>query len=192
MIAEKVTRHLEAGQERSLFTIQELKSIALKQKGTATTALKSFEESLSQPALAESPLRVNTDFFASMYQSATQKIGELVKACTTKQNGFDTAVDAAWIRKNKLLYTKRPQFGWDKTGQMWEGETISRRQTKGAHWNEREKELFINCLRLYGKDWEAMASKFPNKTIKQLRNFFQNNKDKMCLCGYLRSENGDL
>lgn len=62
------------------------------------------------------------------------------------------------------------------------------RGAKGAHWTDKERELFIKCLMAYGKNWETIALKFPNKTVKQLRNFFQNNKDKMFLNNYLKHQ----
>ena len=36
-------------------------------------------------------------------------------------------------------------------------------------WNTEEKKLFIDCLKRHGRDWEAIAEAFPNKTDKQCR-----------------------
>lgn len=67
-----------------------------------------------------------------------------------------------------------------------ESQSEQGRGAKGTHWTEKERELFVKCLMVYGKNWEIIAPKFPNKTVKQLRNFFQNNKDKMLLNNYIK------
>lgn len=58
---------------------------------------------------------------------------------------------------------------------------LLKKQSKGAHWDEAEKELFVNCFKKYGKNWKQIGIIFPNKTDKQLRNFYQNNKEKLGL-----------
>lgn len=52
-------------------------------------------------------------------------------------------------------------------------------------WNTEEKKLFIDCLKKHGRDWDAIAEAFPNKTDKQCRNYFQNYKHKLNLMQYL-------
>ena len=50
-----------------------------------------------------------------------------------------------------------------------------------AHWVEEEKEEFKKQLQVHGKNWRKIATIIKNKTEKQIRNFYQNYKKKLCL-----------
>ena len=57
-----------------------------------------------------------------------------------------------------------------------------------AHWVEEEKEEFKKQLSIHGKNWKMLAQLIPNKTEKQIRNFYQNYKKKMNLEDLLPKE----
>ena len=104
----------------------------------------------------DNSLTVNTKFFEGVYKLSLDKIKELFSLHT--------------IKDKKEAESSKSNYG---------------KESKGTHWTEKERELFVQCLRKHGKNWEIISQEFPNKTVKQLRNFFQNNKDKLGLSKYL-------
>ena len=54
-----------------------------------------------------------------------------------------------------------------------------------THWNEEEKEDFLKLLKMYGKNWQKIAENLPNKTQKQVKNYYQNYNNKLNLKDYL-------
>jgi len=185
LLDEKVLSHIEAGTgEKTLFTIHELKEIAKKQKPrSAKTKINDFLDELPLGE-AKPELEINTGFFRDLCRPSLEKIGELFREYGYKGT-MSAQQNANMLKPNGFVMTNgKPQPIWKTTKVLSKEE----KGTKGAHWSEKEKELFVNCLMTFGKNWEAIAPKFPNKTIKQLRNFFQNNKDKLCLNGYVRGK----
>jgi hypothetical protein len=50
-----------------------------------------------------------------------------------------------------------------------------------SHWTDEEKAKFKALLQVHGKDWKALASGIPSKTVNQIKNFFQNYRTKLKL-----------
>lgn len=50
-----------------------------------------------------------------------------------------------------------------------------------SHWNEEEKKLFMEHLRIHGKNWDKIASIIKTKTSNQVKNYFQNYRIKLNL-----------
>ena len=66
-----------------------------------------------------------------------------------------------------------------KKSKKSEQETTSARAAPKADrqqqkWTDQEKKTYLTCLRKYGKTWSKFEEKIPNKTLAQIRNFFQN------------------
>jgi hypothetical protein len=103
---------------------------------------------------------------------------------------FEYAVPETSISINTDFFESLYRSSYEKVKELFAHygapENLADKGVKGTHWTDKERELFVECLMIYGKDWEAIALKFPNKTVKQLKNFFQNNKDKMLLNNYLK------
>ncbi|KAL1920187.1 uncharacterized protein VTP21DRAFT_1333 [Calcarisporiella thermophila] len=57
----------------------------------------------------------------------------------------------------------------------------TRRQTFSSYWSMAEKQEFLRAIKLYGKDWEEVSNAIGSKTATQVRNYFQNNGDKLGL-----------
>ena len=191
MVADRVLRYLNPGQRNDLFTIQELKEIAVRRKGGLNEAHKATCEEAKleytkRISTCTQTLTVNTDFFKRLYENAANAIQALFKESVIKQVNAE-AMPAHAVYPNKSLGNYSRHF--EAKGKIREIEgrlskRFEKRQMKGAHWNEKEKQHFIKCLRKYGKNWNAITSEFQSKTIKQLRNFYQNNKEKLRLSDY--------
>ena len=52
--------------------------------------------------------------------------------------------------------------------------------------------MYLSCLRKYGKTWNKFEEKIPNKTLAQIRNFFQNYKSKMNLVAMLEEHEAKM
>ena len=48
-------------------------------------------------------------------------------------------------------------------------------------WTPEEKDAYVKHLRIFGKDWTSLHKKIPTKTIAQIKNFYQNYKNKLQL-----------
>ena len=53
-------------------------------------------------------------------------------------------------------------------------------------WTDEEKVIYLRCLRKYGKNWPKFEERIVNKTLAQIRNFYQNYKVKMKLLDILK------
>lgn len=51
----------------------------------------------------------------------------------------------------------------------------------GQIWSEEEKEIMVDNLKIYGKNWQKLQTLVPSKTIAQVKNFFMNYKKKFKL-----------
>ena len=48
-------------------------------------------------------------------------------------------------------------------------------------WTPEEKDAYVKHLKIFGKDWTSLHKKIPTKTIAQIKNFYQNYKNKLQL-----------
>ena len=48
-------------------------------------------------------------------------------------------------------------------------------------WMPEEKDAYVKHLKIFGKDWTSLHKKIPTKTIAQIKNFYQNYKNKLQL-----------
>ena len=79
------------------------------------------------------------------------------------------------IKQTKPL-TTRPIFATEH-----ENKTI-------AHWTADERDMFLKLLPKYGKNWQGISDIIKSKTDKQVRNYFQNYKNKLNLRAMLPVE----
>ncbi|KAI8582467.1 hypothetical protein K450DRAFT_227301 [Umbelopsis ramanniana AG] len=56
-----------------------------------------------------------------------------------------------------------------------------KRPAYSSYWSVSEKADFIKFLEMFGRDWDRLADAMKSKTATQVRNFFQNNLEKMQL-----------
>jgi len=64
---------------------------------------------------------------------------------------------------------------------------------KRVYWTANEKGKFLKCLKIHGKDWARISQEIPTKTQSQVKNYFQNYKNKLNLTQHLppNSNNND-
>ncbi|CAM0138537.1 unnamed protein product [Umbelopsis sp. WA50703] len=60
-------------------------------------------------------------------------------------------------------------------------QNAGKRPAYSSYWSVSEKSDFVRYLEMYGRDWERLADAMKSKTATQVRNFFQNNLEKMQL-----------
>ena len=60
-----------------------------------------------------------------------------------------------------------------------------------AVWSQEEKQNFIKYFRLYGKNWRKLGSLIVTKTQHQIKNYFQNYKNKLKLEDLLKNSEGE-
>jgi hypothetical protein len=59
--------------------------------------------------------------------------------------------------------------------------SAGKRPAYSSYWSVSEKADFIRYLEMFGRDWDRLADSMKSKTATQVRNFFQNNLEKMQL-----------
>lgn len=59
--------------------------------------------------------------------------------------------------------------------------SAGKRPAYSSYWSVSEKADFIKFLEMFGRDWDRLADAMKSKTATQVRNFFQNNLEKMQL-----------
>ena len=209
MVYEKVILPSSSGDRdpKRLLSVAELKAILGRKRGQPLPTLRPEGSGPTFQEPERRRLKVNGDFFAAMYREAKEQIKAMVEACLPTQavpkEDPRTFVGASktFLSASRVLCSdpgsNKPQVSVDssapskleskmepkselRTEQKPESKT-ERRQTKGTHWEEADKQRFIECFKKYGRDWKAIGQQFPSKTDKQLRNFYQNNKSKLNL-----------
>jgi len=62
-----------------------------------------------------------------------------------------------------------------------------------VYWTANEKGKFLKYLKIHGKDWARISQEIPTKTQSQVKNYFQNYKNKLNLTQHLppNSNNND-
>ncbi|OQS03903.1 hypothetical protein THRCLA_03815 [Thraustotheca clavata] len=53
-------------------------------------------------------------------------------------------------------------------------------------WTEQEKSDFLKYFQVYGKDWSALTNSIPTKTAAQIKNYYQNYKNRLGLQDILK------
>ena len=197
LIIEKLPNLQGDGQQKSLFTINEIKALARGQKGKPTELHKSMckewaAECAKRMAAQRKGLEINTEFFDKCYTDAKSKISSLLSAYALKQYRLEELHGHKRVQpendtmvESKVIQCKRSKpFNGHRTVQA-----PAQKVLKGAHWEAQEKERFFKWFKIIGKDWKALRAKFPAKTDKQLRNFYQNNRSKLSAYEGLNYEN---
>lgn len=156
--------------------MKELKAILLKPNGKPPEIHKAECEAATKEYSKKieglrKPPEINGKFFQDMYRKSKAEIEELLKNCAQKQVEQKEEIEETSGKKLRK-FSKENEI---KSEEIIE-KKFQKKSSKGAHWDNEEKELFVQCLEKYGKDWAAIAHNFPKKTSKQLRNYFQNNK----------------
>ena len=59
--------------------------------------------------------------------------------------------------------------------------TTKKRPREGKIWSEADKQALFNAYAAYGRDWAKMHEAVPSKTLTQVKNFYQNYKEKFVL-----------
>lgn len=179
MIAE-TTEHLPRDKKcKSVYTVKELKQSILKRKRKVVIRqnlekIKEGIEFAKQKAGNHESLKINMDFYQNMYQSGKNIFDEWIRSI----------IEEDLSSKNKQEQDKDQIIELGSSRKVSENEENNEipekiKYLKNAHWDDKEKELFLQIYPTQGKDWKNMAKNyFPNKTEKQLRNFFHNNKTK--------------
>jgi hypothetical protein len=186
---------------KNLFTIKELKEMSKKRRARPMELQKAnftqWQDEYARRIQSHTPpLKFNFEFFGKCYENAKDRICRLVPSCNIKQNQEEEHVELGkpvLINNNLLsdgLKIKRKRnkptskdYKPVETKEVHLNDNSYHKQaekvSKGAHWEQEEKELFYNMFKVYGKNWKALRANFPNKTDKQLRNFYQNNRTKL-------------
>jgi hypothetical protein len=50
-----------------------------------------------------------------------------------------------------------------------------------SHWTDGEKQLFLQQLSVHGKNWKVLSDVIPTKTVNQIKNYYQNYRNKLNL-----------
>ena len=56
---------------------------------------------------------------------------------------------------------------------------------KPHYWTDSEKEAFVEVFKAHGRDWKALSARFPEKTLGQLKAFYQNWRKRLKLDQYV-------
>ena len=59
-------------------------------------------------------------------------------------------------------------------------------ETRRPHyWTDSEKQAFVEVFKAHGRDWKALSARFPEKTLGQLKAFYQNWRKRLELDQYV-------
>lgn len=50
-----------------------------------------------------------------------------------------------------------------------------------SHWTDGEKQMFLQYLGVHGKNWKMLSDLIPTKTVNQIKNYYQNYRNKLNL-----------
>ncbi len=50
-----------------------------------------------------------------------------------------------------------------------------------SHWTDGEKQMFLQYLTVHGKNWKMLSDLIPTKTVNQIKNYYQNYRNKLNL-----------
>ena len=56
---------------------------------------------------------------------------------------------------------------------------------KPHYWTDSEKQAFVEVFKAHGRDWKALSARFPEKTLGQLKAFYQNWRKRLELEQYV-------
>ncbi len=177
---------------KQLFTIGEIKAMAV-QRGKPTEMHKAVCADWAREYAAKvgraDLVRVNTKFFAEHYLGAREEIRALAASCTVKRVQSEEKREApstiqsnGCVIEDTICARKRARPGARRNGcdsDSGHSRNGGEKAGRGAHWEQQEKDMFFKWFNVLGKDWKGLRAKFPNKTDKQLRNFYQNNRTKL-------------
>lgn len=75
----------------------------------------------------------------------------------------------------------------NKTKEEKDEEEEEKERKKMTFWSVEEKENFLKYFKIYGKNWKKIGSFIPTKTQNQIKNYFQNSRNKLGLDKILAS-----
>ncbi|SPQ99720.1 unnamed protein product (mitochondrion) [Plasmodiophora brassicae] len=61
---------------------------------------------------------------------------------------------------------------------------------RNVNWTSEEKTALMEALRVHGRDWKALCSAVPTRTETQIKNFYQNYKEKLGLAAIATQASG--
>ena len=188
LLLDKLPCLSNESRNKSLFTIAEIKALARGQHGRPTELHKEqvqswafdYQRQVSEIEKSRESIHVNTDYFNEAYVSAYSKIASLFGACASTQTCLDKLLPGSLKPslkglENIIEIKKRSRPETESIKFEIRTERFAAK-SRGTHWEFQEKERFFKLFKVMGKDWKGLRTKFPNKTDKQLRNFYQNNK----------------
>lgn len=159
--------------DKVLFTIAEIKEMAQEQVGKLTeeqkAKLKKWNFDYAKRIRNDKMKKYNTNFFYEYYNEENSKILSLFKS---------TLLEIPKPIEESIIDKKSDEKVFVKESKVKNIESI-KVTIKGTNWSIEEKEVFFKCIKELGKNWKLLHEHFPNKTDKQLRNFYQNNKKKI-------------
>ncbi|CAO3597413.1 unnamed protein product [Absidia cylindrospora] len=69
---------------------------------------------------------------------------------------------------------------------------VTKRGTNSSYWSVSERGEFVHHLETFGRDWARIANAMKSKTAIQVRNFYQNNEEKMQLDQVVHRREGGI
>ena len=69
-------------------------------------------------------------------------------------------------------------FQNNNDGQTTSQATAKKRPREGKIWSEADKQALFAAFSLHGRDWKKLHETVPSKTLTQVKNFYQNYKEK--------------
>jgi len=106
--------------------------------------------------------------------STPRKPGRRPRTASVNPTGGDEMVES-----DQDYVANKPRKG--PKGTLTPDFSAGKRPAYSSYWSVSEKADFVRYLEMFGRDWDRLADAMKSKTATQVRNFFQNNLEKMQL-----------
>lgn len=105
-----------------------------------------------------------------------------------QQSNLNVVLPAAAAPQSPVISATSPPIPRAATPVVKEGSSSPPMHPKYAkdiltssHWTDGEKQLFLQQLSVHGKNWKVLSDIISTKTVNQIKNYYQNYRNKLNL-----------
>eukprot|EP01117_Protostelium_nocturnum_P015417 TRINITY_DN5978_c0_g3_i1.p1 TRINITY_DN5978_c0_g3~~TRINITY_DN5978_c0_g3_i1.p1 ORF type:complete len:1130 (-),score=362.84 TRINITY_DN5978_c0_g3_i1:39-3428(-) len=103
------------------------------------------------------------------------------KPRSTANSALASATALFQSREDELPTPIRRSTSQNNIEPVGTNEETKKEKEKRVFWTDKEKSIFLKSLKTNGKNWKKIAVEIPTKTPSQVKNYFQNYKNKLNL-----------
>ena len=161
----------------------------LTQQAASQQAAASVQPSVGEPAPAATPSAGAGGQVLEGGDAAQAQASQLAEASAASLQSMIQAMVAAQAAAGQSM---APPAAPMATAEPAVEEAVKRTaepakpETRRPHyWTDSEKQAFVEVFKAHGRDWKALSARFPEKTLGQLKAFYQNWRKRLELDQYV-------